>query len=252
MDEELEQLKKRLLELSEKAWSSGRYFYTDFLSEAEQSVFHMLEAKYSPAGYALYGGYEGADRCMARFGSLEALGYEEAYPIACIRIYPAAPKYAEALTHRDFLGALMHLGIERDMLGDLLVQDAECFLFCRDRMADFLLENVAQVRHTQMRCERAEGLPEALRPKRQEISIQVASERMDAIAAELCRLSRSAAAALFPAQKVYVNGLVCENPSMHPKEGDTISLRGFGKYRYLGESGRSRKGRLYLNLEKYV
>ena len=75
---------------------------------------------------------------MLRFGSEETLGYEEAFPISCVVIRPSAPKFAEELTHRDFLGALMNLGIERDVLGDIIVRGAVGYVFCEDAMADYL------------------------------------------------------------------------------------------------------------------
>ena len=81
-------------------------------------------------------GTEGCERQMLRFGSEETLGYEEAFPISCVVIRPSAPKFAEELTHRDFLGALMNLGIERDVLGDIIVRDAVGYVFCEDAMAD--------------------------------------------------------------------------------------------------------------------
>lgn len=110
-EKELQQLKKRLLELADQSYSRGIYTYTPFLSLAQQQVFYEIQKELSYAGTDLYGGAPSCERKMVRFGSAESLGYEEAYPIACLEMMPVMPKFADTLTHRDFLGAVMNHGI---------------------------------------------------------------------------------------------------------------------------------------------
>ena len=130
MNEDITQLKKRFAELAERSYQKNVYVFTDFLNLSEQAVFFEQERELSYAGYTLWGGTESSERRMLRFGTEELLGYEEPFPITCIRIRPAAKKFAEDLNHRDFLGALMHLGIERSVLGDICLRDQEAYLIC--------------------------------------------------------------------------------------------------------------------------
>ncbi len=250
------QFRKRIAELAEKSYRNSQYIFTDFLTEAEQAVLLSMaknEAAF-PSGFTLWGGREEAERQMARFGSPEEFGYEEPFPICCIHIAPLQKKFAESLTHRDYLGALMHLGLERKVIGDILIDKEEscAYVFCQQQIADFLLENIDQIRHTHMKCALTQEIPRRLQPTLERMEIQIASGRLDAIAAQVCHLSRSAVLELFREKKVLLNGIPMENPSCQPKPGDMISLRGYGKIRFLGTDRVTRKGKEVVVLEKYV
>ena len=108
-EKELQQLKKRASELADKSYMQNIFTFTGFLSLAEQEcLYRSMEEKHFRQ-FALWGGSEGCERQMARFGSPEELGYEEDFPIVLIKISPLMEKFADALTHRDFLGAVMNL-----------------------------------------------------------------------------------------------------------------------------------------------
>ena len=98
------------------------------------------ERDFNFISYEISGGYEDAERVIVRFGSEDELGYEEAYPITLLRIAPLQSKFADDLTHRDFLGSLMNLGIERDVLGDLLINEKCAYLFCKESVADYIID----------------------------------------------------------------------------------------------------------------
>lgn len=106
---ELEQLKKRFLDLAEKSYRQNVFAFTGFLSLAEQNALQEAMGKNAFCPFSLWGGNEDCERRMARFGSAEELGYEEDFPIAALRISPLSEKFSEDFSHRDFLGALMHL-----------------------------------------------------------------------------------------------------------------------------------------------
>ena len=80
----------------------------------------------------LFGGAAGAERVMIRFGDEESLGYEQPFPIAIIKAEPVSPKFAEKLTHRDFLGAILNLGIERSTVGDIIVRESTAYFFVKE------------------------------------------------------------------------------------------------------------------------
>lgn len=243
---------RRLADLAEQADRTGRFTFTGFLTEAEYAQFCAVRGSLPHCGNSVFGGYENAERVMLRFGDTALLGYDEPFPIVCIHIAPAQEKFADNLTHRDFLGAVMHLGIERSEIGDILVHEKHAFLFCRETMADYICRNIDRIKHTTVRCEMTNSLPAEIAPKTEHLTVQAASLRLDGVIAKLCRISRGDCNALFRAGKVFVNGALTEQNSGVLKEGDKVSVRGYGKFRFLGVEGTTRKGNLVLGIEKYV
>ena len=148
---EEDEIKRRILDLANRCYQQNIYTFSGFLNAAEVSDVYTMERELDFVPWKLFGGTEGCERQMLRFGSEET--------ISCVVIRPSAPKFAEDLSHRDFLGALMNLGIERDVLGDIIVRDAAGYVFCEDTMAAYLAEHITQVRHTSMTTEITKECP---------------------------------------------------------------------------------------------
>lgn len=240
---------EHLQDLSRRSVRQGCFVFSDFLTMEEQSALHRMQRELGP--FTLFGGAPGAERQMARFGDPAALGYEEDFPVACIRISPRSRKFADALTHRDFLGALMGLGIERDLLGDIVVRENEAWVFAAERIAGYITEQLEAVRHTAVRCERCEELPAGALFTTAPVRCVAASLRLDCVAGAVFHDSRSAVNALLAAKKIFVNGAVCENASYTVKEGDVISVRGCGKFIFAGINGKTKKDRVAFTAELY-
>ena len=135
--EDVKEIQNRLRDLADRSYNQNVFTFSPFLSLSEADAYYSLEKELHYASPSVFGGYENAERCMIRFGDPESLGYEQSFPIVCIHITPLMEKFADKLSHRDFLGALMNLGIERDVLGDIKAGEKEAFLFCLDSIADF-------------------------------------------------------------------------------------------------------------------
>lgn len=240
-EKDIQQLKNRLIELADKAYSRNIYTYTPFLGLAEQQAYYGVEREVSYAGVSMEGGAPLCERKIIRFGDP---GYEEAFPIVRLEIRPKTPKFAENLTHRDFLGAVMNLGIERDVVGDIFLPDEKsALLFCHENIADYIVENLDRVRHTNVVCKRAEGeiALESAEPER--ISVTVASPRADGVISRVYNLSREESRELFNNGRVFINGIQTQNLSCQLKEEDAVTVRGFGKFIYYGQTGVSKKGK---------
>ena len=250
MPEDLD--KKRLIELANRSWGQGVYCFTHFLGLAELSLFQALIPSLPPVPHALFGGAEGCERQMLRFGSEDLCGYDAPFPIVCLKIAPASAKFAEALTHRDYLGALMALGIERETLGDIVVKKDAAYLFCEERIAPYIMDHFVQARRTSLSCEIIGALPEGALFETEKRVVQLSSQRLDALIAHVYKLSRGDAQSLFPAGKVFVSGRLCESPGHTPKPGDVISTRGFGRMRYMGIESLSKKGKENTAVEIYI
>ena len=126
-------LRKRLIELSNQAYTRDIVTFSDFLNLNELNILHTTPKDMFPARYETYGGYDSSERQMVSFLP-DALYYEYSYPMQAIEIVPLNAKFAEELTHRDFLGSLMNLGIDRCKLGDILLQDNKAILFAREEI----------------------------------------------------------------------------------------------------------------------
>ncbi|WP_277935494.1 YlmH/Sll1252 family protein [Parablautia muri] len=246
-----ELLKKRFRELARKCYQNNQYTFTGFLSLADLACFYEMEKELSYVSYKVWGGSEFCERAMVRFGKVEELGYEEEFPIACIKVKPLAAKFADALTHRDFLGALMNLGIERNTLGDIWLKENIGYIFCLEGMADFMIENLTKIKHTSVKGNRTKEMPGLPELDRQEVRIQISSERADGVLAKVYKLSRSEAVELFRQKKVFAGGRLCENNSQLLKKGDIISARGYGKFEYLGQQNISKKGKINASVMCY-
>ena len=245
-----QQFQKRIRELEDISFRNSQFIFTGFLNEAEYA--DVLSLGEPACGMRAWGGHEASDRVMVRFGDPETFGYEEPFPIRILKISPLMEKFADTLTHRDFLGALLHLGIERRVIGDILLDGVTAYVFCDEKMSAFLTENLTRVKHTDVRCTETEQIPDSLQPSLKSVEIQVSSGRLDAVISHVFSLSRSEAQNLFRRQEVFVNGRVVENLSHIPQEGDLISVRHFGKFRFAGQTRTTRKGKLCLRIERYV
>lgn len=252
MSSEEEFLQKRFTDLANRSYRQNTYTFTDFLSAAEQDVFFRMLPQLGQIAYELSGGVEGCERQMIRFGAPDQLGYEELFPICCVEIRPTAPKFADNLTHRDYLGALMNLGIERGTLGDIFIREKTGYVFCHEKVADYMLVNVDRIRRTTVKCCLLSEPPEAVKPTLKAENLIVTSERLDVIVAKLFHLSRSQSLLLFREKKIFVNGRCMENNSGVCKTGDVVSVRGFGKFIYSGCVHETKKGNLSISLERYV
>ena len=248
---ENEYTKNRFIDLSRQAFEHGIYTFTDFLTLAELSdLYDCSKQLYSK--FAVFGGYDGAERVICRFGSEEDYGYEIEYPISCIKISPLQKKFAETLSHRDYLGSLMNLGIERPKLGDIIIKDSDAYVFADETLAPMICDEITRIRHTSVMSTIINDAGDIPHPTLAESAVQVKSERIDAVVAKVYNLSRSQSADLFLQKKIYLDGRLMENESHTLKPDSTISVRGYGKFIYDGITGTSKKGSLYVTIRKYV
>ena len=244
-------LKRKLMDAANKSYNSGIYTYTNFLSINELSIYHSMKNDLSFIHSETFGGNESCERQIVQFGDKEILGYEGIYPISLIKIEPLTPKFAEELGHRDYLGALMNLGIQRELLGDIFIKEKEAYVYCLSHISDFISDNLKSVRHTHVKVTIYNDDIDIIKPELKDIEIIAASPRIDAVVASITKMSRSQCLELFSSKKIYVNGLCMENKSSQLKEGDILVIRGFGKFIYNGAGNETRKGRVYIKLQKY-
>ncbi len=250
-EKDLLQLKKRLGDLAEKSYRQNVFTFSAFLGLAELDVYYRMEQELFFAHPALFGGDNGAERKIIRFGSPEDFGYEEEYPIACIHVKPLLSKFADNFSHRDFLGALMNLGIERDCIGDIRIGEREGYLYCLASMADYICENLLQIKHTHVSAKVVEKMEQIAGDEPKVETVLASSLRLDGCIAKLYHMSRNESLSLFAAGKVFVDGRLNENNSRALKPGEVVNVRGYGKFLFKGVKYETKKGKLCMEMEVY-
>ena len=132
------------------------------------------------------------------------------------------------------------------------MEEDAAYLFCLERMADFIRDNLIRIRHTSVYVEQVEAENFHYEPKYKEVSGTVASVRLDKLLALAFNASRSSLTGLIEGGKVFVNGKLVTSNDYEPKEGDLISVRGMGRFRFRETGGQSKKGREYVILWRYI
>lgn len=251
--EQEELFRKRMEEIADRAYARGIILYSDFLDLYEQNLIHRIPWNTHGVTLQLSGGYPQAERQMAAFVP-DALSYAQntEYPFSCLLIRPAAPKYAEALTHRDYLGAILSLGLDRSRIGDLIIRDNTCCCFCSEKIVPYIRENLNSVRHTVVTACDFSGDMEKIDPPKKELTGTVSSVRLDTVIALGFGLTRSQTGPLIREGHVFVNGRVITTNGYSLKEGDRISVRGKGKLLYGGAEGETRKGRVMIRVWRFI
>lgn len=226
---------------------------TQFLSPAQRAALEPLLAAAGHPRHLFHGGYEGAERTVCVFlpdwqepddwaAEDELAAVEAAYP----------PTGAE-LTHRDLLGGLMGIGLTREKVGDILVGESAAQIVCLKEAAPIILPQFDQAGRYRLKLKE---IPlSALAPAPPEVKVihdTVAALRLDAVLASGFSLARGKAADAIAGGRVSVNHRECVKPDRTVAEGDVFTCRGLGKCVLRSVGGQSRKGRIIIEMERYL
>lgn len=250
------QILRRFQDLAALSDRKGSPTNTNFLSLAEQSLFYEQRASFSSYPYTVTGGYPDAERRIIIFGLSEAeTEADAANPLlSIIQITRKNTRFTAPPSHRDYLGALLNLGIKRELLGDILLGEdgSGACVFCISGISAYLCENLQTVRNDNVTCKQITALPPQYGSRLESDTISVASTRLDAIVAAAWHLSRDESHAYFTAGKVFVSGRCVTDGSSKPHPEEIISVRGIGRIKYIGEAGATKKGRARIEIQRYL
>lgn len=219
--------------------------FLGFLNSYEFSVCKSILDK-DNVNYFFSGGFDEAERVFISI--LPDWADEVEFPFVALRF-----EYKDIynLSHRDFLGTLMSLGIERDKIGDIIVNKGKTFAFVSNSIARFCIENITKVGGVGVTVclHNGEVSPNI---SFETISKTVASNRADCVVAAICNFSREKAKDFIFGGNLIVNHIVCESTTKLILNNDVLSLRKFGKFVVLSIDEKTRKGRNKLILKKYI
>ncbi|MFZ2257377.1 MAG: YlmH/Sll1252 family protein [Clostridiaceae bacterium] len=234
----------RLWEIIEAAFSGRPVVSNEFYTPGIWSVLSQQTGAL-PAGAGFYDLLD-CDRRL--FASPVDLATDKIRILEVTNSYPA-----RQLTHRDYLGALMNLGVRREKFADLFLKDEQCYIPMVAEIFDYVLENLVKVANNGVVLREANWTElSQISRQFQELMVLVPSLRLDAVVAELTNKSRSQSEELVKSGQVLINYLETKNRSEAVKTGDILTIRGFGKFRLAELSGETKKGRIRLRVEKYV
>lgn len=243
----------RLLDQLEQCRRRSIPTHSHFLTDGEQKLAERaIAAAGGEAAHLFYGGYEGAQRQACLFlpdWQEDFTPGGEDDPLAAVEL--PVPKDS-GLSHRDFLGAMMGLGLTRDVAGDILVGESVCQVVCLKSALPLLLREWTEVGRYPVKV-REVSLDE-LTPGEKDVKVRretFQSLRFDAVMAAGFNLSRAKAAGLIAGGKVQLNHLPCTKPDRLLEPGDSMTSKGLGKCVLVRVTGESRKGRIMAELERY-
>ncbi len=242
-DGEIRDVLARVFDKAALYKKTGRAMFTDFLSEREYGEVICRRKHIDETPFTAYGGFDGAGRVMLAFSDCD-----EIFPISAV---VCTGRGIDTLKHPDFLGSIMNLGIERKNVGDIICENDRCVIFASNSVADYIADNLTSVGGVCVKCvtENAENVNVKLRFE--EITGTVASLRADSVVSVMIKSSRSKAAEYIEGQKFFLNQVLCTKCDKEIKENDIISVRHHGKARVTDVNGRSKKGRIFITLQKY-
>lgn len=244
----------RMHDLAIRGQKSGIPAYTDFLTTDEYSCLKQLAKEFYGISLRFWGGHKDCDHVMGAFVPTE---YEEfmnaaQFPICCLKITPVGIKFSQQLQHRDYLGAILNLGMERSKIGDIRICDKQAYVFCHLDFAPFLLDELRAIKHTTVQVSLVTE-EEEIPPQEYELLMRsVASLRLDNIITAAIGCSRSKASELIAQGNVVADHMEQHSSSYTCKDQMVFTIRGYGKYRLSAEDeSYTKKGKRKIIIYKY-
>lgn len=226
--------------------------FTEFVPMLKYSEF-LGYLKYNNLDTQIlnFGGFEYAERTLVGFFPEYIEAENSSFPISILEIEYNL-KYSKNLTHRDFLGSIMGLGIDRSKIGDILVEDGKSICFVHNDIVEYLNANLIKVASTNVNTKICD-LQNYIIPEKEfeEKNIIVSSLRLDVVVAGAFNMSRNKISNFIKADKVFLNFQAENNISKIIKLGDIITLRGYGRIKVLEVVGNTRSDRIVLKIIKY-
>jgi RNA-binding protein YlmH len=238
--------------VAEKTYTEG---FSDFMDPYK--AHKLCDAfKHDSLTAVCYGGFEESERMLVGFfpeysvpdGS-EMTAYYAMFPIRAVEIAYNA-RYSRTLTHRDFLGSVLGLGITREKTGDIMLEQSRAVMFVKDEIADFIVTNLERVGHTSVQTK----VLNEYQPKIAESTekkFTVPSLRLDAVISDAFNISRGKAADLIKGEKAFLNWQCEVSTSKQVAVGDVITLRGTGRVKITEIVGVTKKDRILINTIVY-
>ncbi len=245
MNEKL--LTDRIFDLQKRCMRDFSPQFSHFLDGGEQRL--IKENCFSPDfNFNFFGGYDDAERKI--YGVFPEWEEPSGFPISVIEI---THSFGGELSHRDYLGSVLGLGIDRNKTGDILIDANTAFVFVEEQIAPFIRDNLKKIGSRGVKV-KITDIKDVVLPEKKflEINAVCASCRLDAVVGASSNLARAKAVNLIEAGLVKLNHKEIYVPSKQVLAGDLISIRGYGRFILHSVGNETRKGRIHIVLKKYI
>ena len=238
----------RIEDMIRREASGETMVFSSFLTP-EECAEAVSICRHFGAPFLLYGGHEESERKMLAVSSLDEETLRLCFPVVLLRINGGD---LSSLTHRDVLGALMGVGIRRDVLGDIIARDGQVLFFATEQIKDYLIQNITSVGGQNVKLTEVPETYEIPAPHFEQLRMTVASLRADAVVGGLAKTSREQANRLIDGKLVYLNHVLLEKKIKEVRAGDCVVIRGTGKWIIDSCDELTRKGRAIIVCRKYI
>ncbi len=229
---------------------SGQNTFTDFVSP---NIFYKVKQVMDNANYIKFfysGGIKNTERkiiCFATENSVEDI----LFPITSLKI-KYNKKFSKGILHKDVLGSLIGLGIERKKIGDIIISEEGIYVLVENDIVSYVMNNIIYIGKTKIKIEEIEIEKINIKESEEKLyTSTVASKRLDVIISKLFNMSRSVASELIKKEKVFVNWIVVNSNKLEVKEGDMVTVRKYGRCKIERFIGKSKKGKERIEYYKY-
>jgi len=243
---ETEILKARISDTASICEKTQKMKFLGFLSR-EEAVLAQRILKNNNSNFSLFGGYENAERVM--LGCFPDWVDEFDFPITAVTF---TYRKTDALRHRDFLGSLMAIGLKRESIGDILIEEGRAVTFVCEEIAEYIVSQMEKIGRTGVTVTNGFSLPLPEADELQEFSATVASVRLDCVVSAITNTSRTSALQMINEGRVSVNSVLTEKPTKSLADGDVVTVRGKGKFIIESLTDKTRKERFIVKYKKYV
>ncbi|MGN0170298.1 MAG: YlmH/Sll1252 family protein [Lachnospiraceae bacterium] len=242
---------KRLKDLDRLADRKYMVCYSDFMDATEYSLFLEHQKEFT-CSFCVFDQIKFLERQMIAFIP-DALTFNKYFPIKLLEIRPRNPRFAqEKISHRDILGTLMGLSIERKLVGDILFsEEGKCYVLVKESIASLACEEIHRIRHTEVVVSVCEQKEISFERKFEDRNGTIASARLDCVVSELANLSRSQSLKQIQDGLVFVNQRQVFRNTYLCSPGDIISIRHVGKYKIVQLGELSKKGKTKISYQIY-
>lgn len=226
--------------------------YTDFIDPGKCGKIEQILKKIPNLALCFFGGQADCERKMIGLAPDYMEFAQEDFPIDVLKITKNL-KFSEELSHRDYLGSILGLGIDRSKIGDIILLEEYVICYVHKTITEYVKLNLNKVSHTKVMVEAVKA-DELFIPQKkvQYKTATVSSLRLDAVIGAAFQLSRAKAQSLIEGEKVNVNWSFISHVSFILKQGDIVSVRGYGRAELTEIKGKTRKDRISIVISRYV
>ena len=243
----------KIIDKIEFSLRKNKVVFTDFLNPNEQFILFDLLRNFNDINYKFFGGFDDSERKILCFYPeyINILEYD--FPIKVLKI-KVNKKFSKNISHRDYLGSLLSIGIKREKLGDILVFDDYALCFVYENIVEYISFNLLKISNISIKNEIL-NIDEDLKiPNKTLLTkrIVVSSLRLDNIISKICNISRKQSQELIKIGVVSINWKIMKNISEIINKNDIISIRGKGRFVISEICGRTKKDRIIIVFSMYV